>query len=138
MLLDTHVWLWSLLAPERLPVDALKAIEAPRVQHLVVLRRAAHAEQIARARQRQTAAAVDHRGPTPGSARQPAQKKTKHTLRVRLHRQFADLRVQIPDRRLALPAALRSGLREHLIETLHGLPQELTVTSFGQPSRCVR
>ena len=33
MLLDTHVWLWSLLAPERLSADALRAIETPGAQH---------------------------------------------------------------------------------------------------------
>ena len=33
MLLDTHVWLWSLLEPERLSRDALDAIETPGAQH---------------------------------------------------------------------------------------------------------
>ena len=33
MLLDTHVWLWSLLEPERLSDDALEVIETPGAQH---------------------------------------------------------------------------------------------------------
>lgn len=33
MLLDTHVWLWSLLEPERLSDDVLEVIETPGAQH---------------------------------------------------------------------------------------------------------
>ena len=33
LLLDTHIWLWSLLEPERLSADGLEAIGAPGAQH---------------------------------------------------------------------------------------------------------
>lgn len=33
LLLDTHIWLWSLLEPERLSADGLEAIGAPGTQH---------------------------------------------------------------------------------------------------------
>jgi len=33
LLLDTHVWLWRLLEPERLSGDGLEAIGAPGAQH---------------------------------------------------------------------------------------------------------
>lgn len=33
LLLDTHVWLWSLLEPERISADTLDAIAAPGAQH---------------------------------------------------------------------------------------------------------
>ena len=61
-------------------------------------------------------AAVDQRG-TLRTAQAPIRAEKNP-----LHRQLANLRVQIPDRRLVLAAALRSGLREHLVETPHRLP----------------
>ena len=78
-------------------------------QRLVVLRRTAHAEEIALPRQRQTQ-------PRSTIAARSA-RLSASTRADPLHRQLADLRVQVPDRRLVLPATLRSGLREHLLET---------------------
>ena len=50
-----------------------------------------------------------------GSALQAAQKK------IPLHRQLADLRVQVPDRRLVLGVTRRSAAREDILQPVDRL-----------------
>ena len=68
-----------------------------------------------------TSASNAHGGGRAPCSRCSSSRRPTHATRA-LPPSARDLRVQVPNRRLVLPAALRPGLRAHLVEALHRLP----------------